>query len=778
MDETQLPMTLGERLAWIGLVFVTGLCFVRAMIEHDPFPWWQSDPFVFSPPIIGLTPRWALLLNIGLVVGSVLSLLGHAMRGRGISRTGGILLTIALGVLAYHAGTDLERLLDASTIIAVASVLACVGMSHTLPGAARLLGSLALGFALMLVSVGFYEVYISHPITIRAYDLNRDSFLAARGWTQDSFEAMSYERRLRNPEPIAWFGLTNVFASFAAGSGAGLVGIAINASSAARLARAMLLAGACVCIFGLVMSGSKGGYGVLALGVMLSLLPKLGWERFLNGRVILLLCGGVLGALLLRGLAGEHLGERSLLFRWQYMVGSLAIWLHHPLWGCGPGLFQEQYALLKPALSPEDVASAHHFMFDWIAVSGIAGLALVGFVVRQILGLRSLDVDEASDLATQQTAVPEWQWKLGLLLIALPTLLSLKMQAPILGFSAMLPILLGAVLWACVSMVLMWAQFTARAMRMGLMITAAALIVHGMLEVTGTLITSAPLWALMIAVSFGGNSELMRRWRWLPIISMLGVAAVLAVRWSPLNRWEQLLHSAAWPAPVIASINTTLNALESSPNPAGELQTTQSMIHELTGRPVGPDLDSIIPELNRAEVEARQGAIEQLRRALDARAGHTPTRIALSQQLLWIASIAQSSGREDLAARMWEQATGLFEFGGLNASGERWAGNIWSGRAASMPQSPERLRWLENARDHWERAIELAPHSPRTAFLLMENALERNEQTDAQGWAYRTVELHKQTRLDPLRGLRASDLQRAEAEVARSSNPEKAQGDD
>lgn len=765
MLEPTQPLRLGDRLTWLGLVVVTMLCLARAMIEHDPFPWWQSDPFVFSPPIVGLTPRWALLLNIALVLGSCISLLGHAMHGRGLTALSGVLLSVALVVLGYHAIVDLERLLDASTIAAVASVLACACMLHTLPGASRVVGSIVLGFALMLVCVGIYEVYVSHPQTLAAYQNGRESFLAARGWTPDSFEALSYERRLSNPEPVAWFGLTNVFASFAAAGGAGLFGVALHASHQPRWRRVVLLAAACLCGFGLAMSGSKGGYGVLLIGLGFALAPKLGKPGWVNGRSILMLCLVVLVALLARGVLGEQLGERSLLFRYQYLLGSISIWLHHPFAGCGPGQFQQQYALLKPALSPEDVASAHSFVFDWLALLGVGGLAFIAFAGRTIWGIETSATEETNE-AEDGTTFPDWHWKFVLLVIALPVLMALKMQSPVLNLAGMLPILIGAALWAGVAMLLMRSSISTHLLRLGLVVTAGVLVVHGMLEVTGTLITSAPLWALMIGVACVGRRPSQGRIRMLPVACMLGLAFVLSVRWADLNRWERSLHSAARGAQTIASINSVLNDLETSPNPQAELRLAQQLLSDLLGRPISSGLDSIIPELNGAEVQGRQRAIELLGRSLDARPTHTPTRVALSQQMLWVASVAQSSGRDELARQMWDRATALFEGTDLDASGHRWAGSIWSGRASSWSEAPDRLIWLQRAQSHWEQALNLAPHSPQTAFDLMNNAIERDDDAAAGQWARRAIELHEETRLDPLRGLSPGELTRAEAIAA------------
>jgi hypothetical protein len=151
-------------------------------------------------------------------------------------------------------------------------------------------------------------------------------------------------------------------------------------------------------------------------------------------------------------------------------------------------------------------------------------------------------------------------------------------------------------------------------------------------------------------------------------------------------------------------------------------------------------------------------SIDLLGQALQARPAHTPTRVALSQQMLWIASVARSSGQDQMVNTMWDDAYGLFADDNLlDAGGRRWAGNILWGRAMAFHDAPDRRRWLELAMTHWIRALELAPHDPQTALRLMEASIELGDESLARVWAQRALELHEMTRLDPLRGLRETD---------------------
>lgn len=759
MDEPRAELKTGDKLAWAGLLLVVVLCFARAMIEHDPFPWWQSDPFRFAPPITGLTPRWALLLNAGIVLGSGVMTLGQFLRGRHTPIVSCAFVLIALGVLCYHMLSDSERVLEASTIAAGVATLISASQASSVPGAQRLVGSLAIGFALVLTLVGAYEVFVTHAQTLQTYEQSRESFLAARGWSDGSFETMAYERRLRNPDPLAWFGLTNVFASFVAASGAGLLSIAMASWRSRRQTATIVGIGGLVCIFGLVLTGSKGGIGVLLIGLALGAACVLTQSRRIDGRIIIGLCLFVLFGLALRGVIGEQLGERSLLFRWQYLVGSVRIWLQDPLLGCGPSAFQDQYALLKPALSPEDVASPHDVLFAWIATLGVGGVALGAYMGRVLLGIRNADLRDTPEQQMDDGLL----LRFGLMLVIIPTLLALNMQSSVLSLPEMSPILMGALLWAGLSLAVLRSALEQHTIRLGLLVVAAVLMVHAMIEVTGTLIVSAPLWAMMIGIaSSRAPSETTKQpGSLVMLIALLGTLAVMLGRWGPINAWERELHEAAADATRVADAHALLDALEFSPDRDVQLGQAMSLLSEVSRTPLRPTLDSILPALDQVEYEARQIAIEHLGQALAARPWHTQTRVALSQQMLWMASVLQAVGEDGRASAQWDAALALFEGVSMDAGGHRWAGRVWEGRVSAFPQSPDREQWLLFAQLNLEQAIELAPHDPQTALRLMELAIDLGDRTGAQGWARRAIDLHEQTRLDPLRGLSEDELARA-----------------
>ncbi len=753
------PMTPGTRVAWVGLACMTALVLLRTIVEHDPFPWWQSDPFVFSPPIIGLTPRWALLLDMGVLLGGAVTVMGLLLNRERLDPIRSSLLVVGLGFIAYHAATNIETTLDASNLGAIVCVLYVASYAHKLEHATKAILGLGLGLVLLLLVMGAYEVFVTHPQTLADYQQHRDSFIAARGWSPGSFEVLAYERRLGNPEPIAWFGLTNVYASFC---GAGLIGLATLAWMTRRQARlvsivcgfAALLAGA-----GLLLTGAKGGIGAGALGGLVIAVGVAKPGLKIGGWVVVTACGLVLLGVVARGLIGERLGELSLLFRWQYIVGSVRMWLAHPLAGVGPGMFQDQYALYKPDLSPEDVASAHSFVFDLIATLGVGGLALTGVFVRTLWAMRAEDDGPETRGSMPRRALLQ----ITLLSVAVSGIVSLRMNLAVMSGSMIGVYLIGCGAWGAIAVLVVSRPLPRRVIGWALLGSAGVLAIHSMIEVTASWYVSGLLWALLIGAA-SSQRPTGRRGRLAGMLAGVGMAALIGVlgwRWGAINAWERELNLAAQPAVAVASIRTSLDGLEFSRQPERVLGNAATQLARIDGQPVAPTLDQVIPALNRAELIGRQRAIDHLVRAIEARPTHLPTRVAASQQMLWVASVMSSLGQEEAARAQWDRASALFEGVRLNAGGQLWLASMLQGRAMRFPDDPGRASWLEEAEGRLRSGLELAPHNPMTALRLMDLAVERGRDDEAARWARLAVELHQQSRLDPLRGLGEPDLARA-----------------
>ncbi|NBX40780.1 MAG: hypothetical protein EBR15_05065, partial [Gammaproteobacteria bacterium] len=73
--------------------------------------------------------------------------------------------------------------------------------------------AILLAAAVPIVARGLIQVWIEHPQMVAEFRAHKQEILAARGWAEGSPQALTYERRLVQPEATAWFGLSNVASS-------------------------------------------------------------------------------------------------------------------------------------------------------------------------------------------------------------------------------------------------------------------------------------------------------------------------------------------------------------------------------------------------------------------------------------------------------------------------------------------------------------------------------------------------------------------------------------
>ncbi len=729
MDES--PSKVGPGIAWFGLIAMVTLVMFRAMVEHDAFPWWVSDPFVFSPPVIGLTPTKTLLLNLGVVLSSSLMLIGLLLRKERVGTPSAILLIAGVAIIAHHGFHTYESVLEGSNLLAIVAVLYVASCAHKIGHAQQLIAAITLGFVVMLVVMGSYEMFVIHPDTIANYELTRESFLAARGWTPGSFEALGYERRLYQAEPIAWFGLTNVFASFVGAGSAGLLIFGWRTRKTDSLSIIALLGGL-IAFAGLIMTGAKGGIGAFGLGLGLTIAAMYIKRIKLDGRAILALCGLVIVGVIARGFIGERIGELSLLFRSQYMVGAMRMFFGEPLFGVGPGAFQEHYAAVKPALSPEDVASAHSFPFDLLALLGLGGAALIGLLIAIVAKIRP---DAQSNLAASPLDRRQLI-QITMLIIAIASVISIRFGSPAMDIDLLIVQALGSILWGGVALVIVRRGDLDASVRWAMFAGASVLAIHAMIEISATWFVSGMLWALMVGGACSTSGKVgdakAKPVLLVVILGLIGSSAVFAMRLPTIMAWENELNLAAAPAIKVSSQREALG-----------------------GQPS--------PELNRLEFDGRSIAIEHLIRAIQIRPTHMATRIAASQQILWRASVFASIGEHEESVKEWDRALNLLEAGvaqSTGASGYQWLGSVWFGRAMQFPNAPAKMDWLEHAQIAWSQAFVRSPRNPHLALKLMDLAIEQGAHEAAVDMAKRVIELNDQSRLDPLRGVGSDDLAR------------------
>ena len=739
---------IGELIARIGLWLVVTLVMIRASVEHDGFPWWMADPFVFSPPVVGLTPSKAILLNLAVVGASSLTILGLWLKRLTISLVAAGCFAIGCAWIAHHAFHSIESLLVGSNLLAIVCVFLVASCAHKVGDAQRMLCAICIGFVMLLLVVGAYEVLVIHPQTLANYEQTRDSFLGARGWSPGSFEALAYERRLSQAEPLAWFGLTNVYASFAASGAAVLLALAWFTKGDRTKSVVLGLCGLAA-LAGLVMSGAKGGIGAFGLGMIISVLVFKAKPSSITKQTMVLSCMLVIIGIALRGMIGERVGELSLLFRSHYLVGSLRMFFEHPVFGVGPNAFQEHYAIVKPSLSPEDVASPHNLPFELIATLGLGGLAIIGLFVRRLtntLPTRNIPADEEPTKSSEQS---KRELQVVLLSIAIAAVISIRFGAPAMHTELLGVQLAGSLLWTGLAMLILKSKIKQDHLQRALFVGALVLMIHAMIEVTSTWMVSGMLWAMLVGISVRGSDRKDEQSatshsnlsHGVIVFGMLGAMVVIGLGWPTVERWESELEFAAVPAIEVARERELLDG-----------RTT--------------------PELNRLEYDGRALALEHLIQAAASRPTHMPTLIAASSQMLWFASVHQSMGQFEQSQKDWLQAIELLEAGvehSTGTSGYHWLGTVCLGLADTYPAGIEEDaevdsevgHWLAMSRRAWELAFERSPHNPHLALKLMDLAIRQGDKEGTVQWAILVVRLNQENRLDPLRGVSEGDFWRA-----------------
>ena len=754
---------LSARLSWLGLAMLAAAVLVGATNAAVVFPYWDLDPFISPAALIGVTPLGRAVLDLVMLLGAALAVLGAARVS--VAMVG--LWAVGVVVCVVHGIGDLEAARAGLTWSA--ALAAGVGCAHVAqePGRRRVLGAVLLGAVALLAAKGAGQVFVEHPATVASFERDRASLLAARGWEEGSVSARLFERRLRQPEATGWFGLANVYASFA---GALLVGFGGAAAAHLRLrgrSWAVAFGCACVAVLGgamLVLAGSKGGWGAAVLGggfvAAALLLPRKFAVLAAIGVVL-----AALGAVVVRGLAPiAPEAELSLLFRWYYMQGAGRAIAEHPWLGVSPTGFQDAYLLVKPALSPEQVSSPHSVLFDWVAAMGLGGLAWCGLLSAWLIGAgRAAGAGRAGEGDAQGL---DRACVLALVgLVAVIGTVGTFLAAPAATPEGAVVRLLGLGGWIGFGLLVL--RLPACALGVLLAGSAVPLAVHAQIEMTATWINAAGRWAALLGAGFAGRSSGADRANRatgaslrvgaagvIGAAALVGAVGVVPATWV----WEWSLRGAADEAATSARIDAGFAEASVAPSAADAEATLRRTAIEI-GVGASPKIEQTAARLASARVARARAAIEGLERALAADPGHHPTRVALGRDLFRLAQLVDGfDPRERAAARA--RAVEVAEGGRVERpeAARAWA---WAGRSVLLA-SERGVGSPARAIEMWERAAELDPRSLVHAVRLMDLFAELGDAEAAGDWARRALEVDEQHRLDPLSRLGEGERARAE----------------
>ncbi len=721
--------------AWGSLAVLLLAVCVRVTSGYTPFPWWDSDPFLFAAPVVGLTPTWALALNFVMILASGGVVWGVKRAGGRVLVVPGVFLVVVQVVVMIHAMRDLNTLMPGLDLVAAGFVGYGCWHATQLPRGRAVIAGVLLGLVCVLGLIGLHEIFVQHPQTVAGYEADKERFLASQGWAPGSFQALAYERRLMQPDPTAWFGLSNVYASVVGAMGIGLLVLGVRARKS-KLA-ILYFAGGLLGVVLVVLSRSTGAMGAMAIAAgiagLCAWMPKL---RF--GAMVIIGSLGVVGAVIGRGMVGERIGELSILFRSQYMQGAVRMFGEHPVVGVGPGSFQSHYARLKPPTSPEDVANPHSIGFDLLSTLGLGGMALLAVFGMMVWSIAPKQGEKERDSFTAGVAEPGTR-VLGRvigLVVVFSTVLSIRLASGAIHTELIVVQAIGAAAWGLVA----WMVATRgpeEAVRWALATAAAVLMVHGQLDLTPTFAVSAAVFAAMIgaAGTIAPKAHAvpkLARWQvGLAGLVVIGPTAVLADRGMIVVRWENGLDRAGLAAQAVA---------------------------------IQRDLNPGDPQLRSMERDAREVAVGELLLVFHRFPEHTGTRMALTGQVMWLGFDAQARGEMERAVQLWETAVDLATAGldapDAQAPELRWAGTVLMARADAFGEDPKRDFWRGQAVAYWTRAWELTPHDPNLAVMIMDGHLELGQEAQARQWARRALEINGRMHLDPVRQFDAQTVAR------------------
>lgn len=565
MSAVPVVVKLSSILRWTALAALLFTALLRAQSTRARLPYWDLDPTRVQVPETALLYSHGFLLDALVWLAAALAIVGESLIGRRIHWRSGILVLIGAVGVAVHGyilpppgatpggplkGDFMGLALGSAWAAAMVGGWTILHLARD--EQMRRAAALALfSFVSILVAKGAYQVYVEHAYTVSAYKKDPAGMLAAQGLTQGSTAAKEYERRLFQAEPIGWFGLSNVYATFVAASFVFFLGLSIGAWKLVKEkaitsgpAGALSLA-ALASLFGLYLTGSKGGWGAAAAGGVVLLIGFLSRRALTMGEDVtvsvtgegsgptrpasiwsfsrlllpLLLCLSTLAAVTARGLIGERLDELSLLFRWHYLVAATRIFVSESLFGVGPMGFKNAYALHKVPINPEMVESPHSVFFDWAATLGAFGLCWCFVLIWLLLRIGvSLSFPSRKPQAASRSLAPHAHddakassWRSvapAIVATALASLVAWLREIPIVTPDEW-PLRIIALV-VCIAFILIGTRIAAlapRAFTTSLAAAASVVAVHSMIEMTPTQPGSC-VWAfLVLGVSLGSQSH-------------------------------------------------------------------------------------------------------------------------------------------------------------------------------------------------------------------------------------------------------------------------------
>lgn len=464
---------------------IAGVAALRLLISIVPDTIFDVDPLSTGIAYSGIGPAASVVIDAVLLL-LVAITLEVERRGAGVDGWLLLLLVIPVGPIMFHSiGSALDLWRGVDWFAAAAAAVALAHLARTSD-----CRSLALGILVAAIVAtglrGGWQLFSEHPETVAHFEQHREEVLRMNGWTEGSPAALTYERRLRQPEATGWIGFSNITSGFYGAAAVLLFGLAAwsRGREGARGIPIGLAVVAAVLVSFIVLNGSKGAIGATVFGGLLAGAAGLrggfgGAIRRYAGALVVIALVLVVGAVVGRGALEEgFLGEKSVLFRAHYLEAGLKLIEAEPWLGVGPDGFQDAYSGVRPLRSPEIPASAHSMWLDWVVSLGVAGAAWVGVIL--VLLLRRPGDKESAGRGVQ----PSVALVAALVIFCIVLVFQFLVEGPVLGADSLIVRVLGVTL--AVTVVVFMAEalrsVPAEAMRVLALCAAAVVLVQSQIE--------------------------------------------------------------------------------------------------------------------------------------------------------------------------------------------------------------------------------------------------------------------------------------------------------
>jgi O-antigen ligase len=255
------------------------------------------------------------------------------------------------------------------------------------PGRLRLVAAVAFGLLLVMVVQSMLFRWIDVPANIDYWNQHKDSYLASRNWTADSFAARQFEQKLTSGELVGFFNSPNSFAAagvllFFTCAAIGIQKV-MDRESPKWLAQTVLAALALIWV--LYNAKSKTSAATPFLGVAIVACGVVFRDQLRHRRKLFFAAGVGLVAFTAIALVGHGIYRHGLFpghfsnsldFRWKYWIASWAVFREHPWVGTGWNNFGLYYLAHRVPEAAEEIKDPHSFPVRFAVELGLIGLAL------------------------------------------------------------------------------------------------------------------------------------------------------------------------------------------------------------------------------------------------------------------------------------------------------------------------------------------------------------------------------------------------------------------